>query len=165
MGPPHTPTCHVVTLLSADFGCRLQSLHSHLDMLRLGQHTVASLSPVVPDLRLPAAWALRYQVCSAGDSCDIKGLRRGQLRYQGTPQGTAATSRDSAGDSCDIKGLRRGQLRYQGTPQGTAAISRDSAGDSCDTKGLRRGALRYQGTLAKCRHLYAVLGTSIQFSL
>ncbi|KAJ5938507.1 hypothetical protein N7466_001641 [Penicillium verhagenii] len=78
--------------------------------------------------------------------CDIKGLRRGQLRHQGTPQGTAATPRDSAGDSCDTKGLRRGQLRHQGTPQGTAATPRDSAGDSCDTKGLRRGQLRHQGT-------------------
>jgi len=105
MGPPHTPTCHSITLLSTDFD---YSLHSHLDMLRLSPHTIASLSLVVPDLRLPAARALRYQVCSAGDSYDIKGLRRGQLRHQGTPQGTATTLRDSVGDSYDIKGLRRG---------------------------------------------------------
>jgi hypothetical protein len=103
MGPPHTPTCHGVTLVSADFGC---SLHSHLDMLRLGPHTVASLSPVVPDLRLPAARALRYQVCSAVDSCDIKGLRRGQLRHQGTPQGGAAKSRYSSEVQAPLRGAR-----------------------------------------------------------
>lgn len=60
--------CHGVTLLPADFGCRLQSLHGYLNMV------IASLSTVMPDLRLPAAGALR---CT-GWSARPKTIRLGQ---------------------------------------------------------------------------------------
>lgn len=63
------------------------------------------------------------------------------LRQQGIPQESATKTRIFAGERCATKDIRRRALREQGTPQGIAALTRP---------------------LAMCRHLFAVLGTSIR---